>query len=99
MSRVIGLVGLLVLCVALALLKALVDALAIALGILILVALLLRPRDTLLCLVTLGLIGLVTAKPLACIAAATGLATVVVLSERTRKPSQARQLPPLRQRY
>lgn len=92
MSRVLGL---LVLCVALAILKAVVVALAIALGILVLVALIRQPRDTLLCLVTLGLIGLVNAKPVACIVAATGLATVVVLSGRARKPSQARQLPRL----
>ena len=92
MSRVLGL---LVLCVALALLKAVVVALAIALGILVLVALIRHPRDTLLFLVTLGLIGLVSAKPLACIAAATVLAAVVVLSGPTRRPSQARQLPRL----
>ena len=92
MSRVLGL---LVLCVALALLKAVVVALTIALGFLVLVALIRHPRDTLLCLVTVGLIGLVNAKPLACVAAATWLATVVVLTGRTRKPPQARQLPRL----
>lgn len=89
MSRVLGL---LVLCVALALLKAVVVALAISLGILVLVALIRHPRDTLLCLVTLGLIGLANAEPLACIAAATVLAIVVVLAGRAGKLPKKRQL-------
>lgn len=88
--------GLMILCVLLAVLKAAVVALAIALGLLLLVALIRQPRDTLLCLVTLGLIGLANAKPLACIVAATVVAVAVVLAGRTRKPTRAKQLPRLR---
>lgn len=89
MSRV---AGLLTLCVALALLKAVVVALAIALGILVLVSLIRHPRHTLLCLVTPGLIGLANAKPLACIVAATVVGVAVVLAGRTREPIRAQQL-------
>lgn len=75
MSRVLGL---LILCVALALLKAVVVALAIALALLLLVALIRHPRDTLLCLVTLGFIGLANAQPLACILTV-GVVTVAIV--------------------
>ncbi len=52
-------------CVVLALVKAAIIALGLALLLAVLVALIKHPRDTLLCLLTVMLIGLASARPMA----------------------------------
>ena len=52
-------------CVVLALVKAAIIALGLALLLAVLVALIKHPRDTLLCLLTVMLIGLANARPMA----------------------------------
>jgi hypothetical protein len=80
-------VALLILCVVLALVKAAIIALGLALLLAVLVALIKHPRDTLLSLITLGLIGLANARPMAFIVTLGVVAVTVVLAGRNRKPS------------
>jgi hypothetical protein len=79
-------VALLILCVVLALVKAAIIALGIALLVAVLVALIKHPRDTLLCLLTLGLIGLANAKPMAFIITLGVLGIAVVVAGAMQKP-------------
>ncbi len=90
MSRGLALV---MLCVALALLKTLVIVLSLALGLVLLVALIRRPRELLQGLLTLGLLGLANARPLAVafgIAAVALCAALAVRWGRGRSPIQTR---------
>ena len=79
-------VALLILCVVLALVKAAIIALGIALLLAVLVDLIKHPRDTLLSLLTLGLIGLANAKPMAFIVTLGIVSVAAVVAGAGRKP-------------
>ena len=85
------LASLLTLCVVCAILKAAVVARVVAMTIALLWSFITQPRETLLLLGTLALMGLANAQPLACIVGVTVVAIVLVLAGRTRKtpPAQA----------
>jgi hypothetical protein len=75
---------LLILCVALAVLKAVLIPLVVALVLALLISFITQPRETLALLVTLGLLGLAGAQPLAFIIAlgVVGVAAVVAGARR-----------------
>ena len=82
-------VALLILCVVLALVKAAIIALGLALLLAVLVALLKHPRDTVLCLLTVMLIGLANARPMAFIVTLGVLGMAVVVAgamQKSRRP-------------
>jgi hypothetical protein len=81
-------VALLILCVLLALVKAAIIALGLALLLAGLVALIKHPRDTLLCLLTVMLIGLANARPMAFIVALAVVSVAVVLTGWKRRPAR-----------
>lgn len=93
--------ALVMLCVALALLKTLVIVLSLALGLVLLVALIRRPREVLQGLLTLGLLGLANARPLlvaVCIAAVALSAALAVRWRGRRsviptRPTDSRERP------
>ena len=72
-------------CVLLALVKAAIIALGIALLLAVLVALIKHPRDTLLCLLTVMLIGLANARPMAFIVALGIIGVAVVVAGAIQK--------------
>lgn len=79
---------LLILCVALAVLRAVVIA-ALALAVLaFIVSFITRPKQTLVFLGTLALSALTVAQPLACIVALVVVALAVVMTRRRPKPLQ-----------
>lgn len=84
-------VGLLTMCVACAVLRAAVVALVVAMIIALLWSFITQPRETLLLLGILALMGLVNAHPLACIIAigVIGLAAVLVRSKGHREASRS----------
>jgi chromate transport protein ChrA len=86
-------VALLMLCVVCAILKAVVVALVAALLLALLWSFITQPRETLVLLVTLALMGLANAHPIACIIGVTLVTIVLVLAGRTRKLTRAQQLP------
>ena len=86
-------VALLILCVVCAIIKAAVVALVTALLMTLLWSFITQPRETLVLLVTLALMGLANAHPIACIIGVTLVTMVLVLAGRTRKPTRAQQLP------
>ncbi len=91
-------VALLILCVVCAILKAAVVALIVALLLALLWSFITQPRETLVLLVTLALMGLASAHPIACIIGVTLVTMALVLAGRTRKPTQKQQLPRLKLR-
>ena len=86
------LVALLILCVLCAILKAAVVALVAALLLALLWSFISQPRDTLLLLVTLALMGLANSHPRAFIAAAVVIVVVVAVAGRTRQRPHSNQL-------
>ena len=72
-------------CVVLALVKAAIIALGLALLLAVLVALIKHPRDTLLCLLTVMLIGLASARPMAFIVTLGIVCVAVVVAGASRK--------------
>ena len=78
-------VALLILCVVLALVKAAIIALGLALLLAVLVALIKHPRDTLLCLLTVMLIGLANARPMAFIVTLGVVCVAAVVAGASRK--------------
>lgn len=80
---------LLILCVALAVLRAVVIVAVASAVLALIVSFITRPKQTLVFLGTLALSALTVAQPLACIVAMTTLATAVVLARPQRnKPSE-----------
>lgn len=81
-------VGLLTLCVAVAVLRAAVVALVMAMIIALLWSFITRPRETLLLLGTFAVLGLANAQPLACIIAlgVIGLAAIVASARQRARP-------------
>jgi hypothetical protein len=73
-------------CVVLALVKAAIIALGLALLLAVLVALIKHPRDTLLSLITVGLIGLANARPTAFIVTLGIVSVAAVVAGASRKP-------------
>ena len=84
MSRV--LFGLMVLGIAVAVLRTVVLALIVVLLFFLLLAFLTRPRETLSYVLSLGLCGLIAARPVACIATLGVIALAVVVVDALRKP-------------
>lgn len=82
---------LLILCVALALFRAVAIVLAVVLLLTMLVAFITRPRETLVFFGTLALSALTVAQPIACIIAVT-VVVAVVLSRKRATPSGQRLL-------
>ena len=72
-------------CVVLALAKAAIIALGLALLLAVLVALIKHPRDTLLCLLTVMLIGLANARPMAFIVTLGIVCVAAVVAGASRK--------------
>ncbi len=93
MSKV---VGLLALCVVLAIFRAVVLALAAALMLGLIYSFVRRPRDTLLFLATCALSCVAVAKPLACIVGVTVVALALVLAGRRRMPPISPHRPRIR---
>ncbi|MBX7132475.1 MAG: hypothetical protein K1X67_07340 [Fimbriimonadaceae bacterium] len=87
MSRVVGL-G--IVCVALAVVQAIAAVLTVGLVLAFLFAAVRHPRETVSFLVALGLAGLAFAKPTACIVALGTLGVIAVVLGRGRRPTQAR---------
>ena len=85
-------VTLLTFCVAVAILRVVVVALIAALALALLWSFITRPREMLVLLGTLALMGLANAQPLACIIALGVLGIAVVLAGRTRKRPDGRLL-------
>lgn len=86
-------VGFLTLCLVVAMLRAMVVALVVAMIIALLWSFITQPRETLVLLGTLALMGLANAQPLACIIALGVLGIAVVLTGRRRR--QKLRSPPL----
>ena len=81
--------GFLTLCLVVAMLRAMVVALVAALMLALLWSFIRQPRETILLLGTLGLMGLANAQPLACVIALAILGVGVVLAgarQRSRRP-------------
>jgi len=78
--------ALIVVCVVLAIVRVMAIGLAIAWMILLLCAAIRYPRETLVWLLTLGLLGLMNAQPLACIVAIGVIGVAVVIVDALRKP-------------
>ena len=76
---------LVIVCVVLALVKAAIIALGLALLLAVLVALIQHPRDTVLCLLTVMLVGLATARPMAFIVTVGVVCVAVVVAGASRK--------------
>lgn len=92
-----GLLTVLLVCLGLAIAKAVAVALLAALGLGLVIAVVIRPRETLAFLGTLGLLGLVTANPTACIIAFAVVSVVaVVAAEFRRRPFPMHRLGPPR---
>lgn len=89
MSR---LLFLLILCVALAVFRAVAIVLAVVLLLTLLAAFIKRPRETLAFLGTLALSALAVAQPLACIVAIGVVGVVIILTGRKRTCATARHL-------
>ena len=85
-------VTLLTFCVAVAILRVVVVALIAALALALVWSFITRPREMLVLLGTLALMGLANAQPLACIIALGVLGIAVVLAGRTRKRPDGRLL-------
>ena len=85
-------VALLILCVVCAILKAAVVALVAALLLALLWSFITQPRDTLLLLVTLALMGLANAHPIAFISGGVVIVAVVAVAGRKRHLPNAKQL-------
>lgn len=79
-------VALLTLCVVCAILKAAVVALIAALLLALLWSFITQPRETLVLLVTLALMGVANAQPLACIVALGVVGVAVVVAGAKQKP-------------
>ena len=79
---------LLILCVALALFRAVAIVLAVVLLLTVLAAFISRPRETLVFFGTLALSALTVAQPIACIIAVTVVVVAMVLSRRRAAPSK-----------
>lgn len=83
------LLGLLTFCVALAVLQALLVVLVAAALLALLYAFVTRPRDTIVFVATVGLVGLASVQPLAFILTAGALALgVTVVAAVTRRPQE-----------
>jgi len=89
MSKV---VGILTLCIAFAVLRAAVVALVVALMLALLWSFITQPRETLLLLGTLALMGLANAHPVACIVGVVIIAVATVVVGRKRHGLQRKLL-------